>query len=100
MKKVVVTAVKVEGHCSAGIKPGDKFVLEGSTLNLRKTDVVCPFALTNIYPIIFAARLGFDIAEIGLKERVVQCIDPGAPYTEGGTVFFRVETADQEKAAG
>ncbi len=90
MKKVTVVADRVVGSCSAKIVAGDKMVFEGANLNLAETTRVCPFALSTIYPIIFAARLGHDIAEFGLKERVVQCIDPGPPLSEGGTVFWKV----------
>lgn len=90
MKKVTVTAERVTGNCSANIVPGDKMVFEGANLNLTETTKVCPFTLATIYPVIFAARLGHDIAEIGLKERIVQCIDPGPPLSEGATVLWKI----------
>ena len=90
MKKVIVTAERVSGNCSAKIIPGDKMVFEGANLNLTDTTKVCPFALSTIYPIIFAARLGYDIAELGMKERIVQCIDPGPPLSDGATVYWKI----------
>lgn len=90
MKKVIVTAERVTGNCAATIIPGDRMVFEGANLNLTETTNVCPFALATLYPIIFAARLGHDIVEFGFKERTIQCIDPGPPLSEGGTVLWKV----------
>ncbi|MFZ5633913.1 MAG: TIGR04076 family protein [Bacillota bacterium] len=90
MKKVTVVADRVNGTCSANIVPGDRMVFEGANLNLTESTKVCPFALSTIYPIIFAARLGYDIANFGMKEKIVQCIDPGPPLSEGGTVFWKI----------
>lgn len=92
MKNVTVVAHRVAGSCSANIVPGDRMVFEGANLNLKETTRVCPFALSTIYPIIFAARLGHDIADFGMKERIVQCIDPGPPVSEGGTVYWKIIT--------
>jgi uncharacterized repeat protein (TIGR04076 family) len=90
MKKVTVVVDRVTGNCSANMVPGDRMVFEGANLNLQETTRVCPFAMSSIYPIIFAARLGYDIAGFGMKEKIVQCIDPGPPLSEGGTVFWKV----------
>lgn len=91
MADVVITAKEVRGHCAAGLKQGDKVVLRGATISLAESDKVCSFAFANIYPAVFAARLGKDLKELGLSSRTVQCIDPGPPYSEGGTVLFEVE---------
>jgi len=29
----------------------------------------------------------------------IQCVDPGEPYTEGGTVIFKVKRINQERAS-
>lgn len=94
MAKVVVTAVKVKGSCAAGIKEGDKYVIDGPNIDLKNSDVICAYAMCSIFPTIFAVRLGYDPEKLGLREKVIQCIDPGEPYTAGGTVYFRIERTD------
>ncbi|MDR3589461.1 MAG: TIGR04076 family protein [Negativicutes bacterium] len=94
MADLVITAKEVKGRCAAGIKAGDKIVLRGANISLTESDKVCGFAFANIYPVVFAARLGNDLKDLGLVERTVQCIDPGPPYTEGGTVFFEIKALE------
>lgn len=94
MEDLVITAREVRGCCSAGIKAGDRIVLRGPNISLEESDRVCGIAFASIYPIIFAARLGKDLKDLGLAERMVQCIDPGPPHSEGGTVFFEIRAAD------
>ncbi len=91
MNDLVITAKEVKGHCAAGIKVGDRMILRGAAIDLATTDCVCGFAFANLYPVIFAARLGHDLPELGLDRRVVQCIDPGPPYSSGGTVLFEIK---------
>ena len=94
MADLVITAKEIKGICAAGIKAGDKIVLRGATLSLTESDRVCGFAFANIYPAVFAARLGKDLKELGLISRTVQCIDPGPPYSEGGTVIFEIKALE------
>jgi uncharacterized repeat protein (TIGR04076 family) len=92
MKDLVITAKRVSGHCSAGIQPGDKIVLRGATISLSESDRVCGFAFASCYPVILAARMGHDLpADLGLTESLVQCTDPGQPYSTGGTVLFEIK---------
>lgn len=93
---LVITAKEVKGHCAAGIKTGDKIVLRGANISLEETDRICGMAFAGIYPIIFAARLGKDLKELGLSDRTVQCVDPGPPHSEGGTVIFEIKPIDNE----
>lgn len=92
MADLEIYAKEVRGHCSAGIKVGDKFVLRGANISLTESDRICSFALANLYPAIFAARLGHDLKDLGLTQRTIQCIDPGPPESSGGTVLFEVKT--------
>ncbi len=94
MADLVITAKEIKGTCAAGLKPGDKIVLRGATLSLSESDRVCGFAFANIYPAVFAARLGKDLKDLGLVTRTVQCIDPGPPYSEGGTVIFEIKALE------
>lgn len=89
-RDVVVIAREVKGLCSAGIKKGDKIYMEGPNISLEKSDPICGYALASLMPVIFSVRLGVSFAELGLKGRLWQCVDPGPPYTQGGTVLFEV----------
>lgn len=91
---LVITAKEVKENCAAGIKVGDRVVLRGATISLSESDRVCGFAFANIYPVVFAARLGKDLKDLGLTQRIVQCIDPGPPFSEGGTVLFEIAAID------
>ncbi|QSQ08146.1 hypothetical protein H0A61_00466 [Koleobacter methoxysyntrophicus] len=96
-RDVVVVAREVKGLCSAGIKPGDKIVIEGPNISLEKSDKVCGYAFSCIMPVVFAVRLGVNLKDMGLKGRLWQCVDPGPPYTEGGTVLFEVLPLEDDR---
>jgi len=46
---------------------------------------------------------GIDPVELGLSKpddrehAYIQCVDPGAPYTQGGTVVFKIRRIAKEK---
>jgi uncharacterized repeat protein (TIGR04076 family) len=95
MVDLVITVKKVTGNCAAGLKPGDRIVYRGANVSLQESDALCGFAFANIYPAIFAARIGHDLNEFGFSERIVQCIDPGPPYGQGGTVLFEIKELEK-----
>lgn len=94
-RDVIVIAREIKGECAAGIKVGDKIIIEGANINLEKSDRVCGYALSNLMPAIFAVRMGVDLENFGLKGRLWQCVDPGPPYTLGGTVLFEIMPLDK-----
>jgi len=67
---------------------------------MEKTDALCTHALATLlhYSIIFD-NPNADYIAPGLAtqdkpdEAYLQCVDPGPPLTDGGTVVFRVERA-------
>ncbi len=87
---VAIVARKVEGYCSAGIKEGDKIVIRGPNVSLEETDVICGYAFSNVFPAVFALRLGVNLRDLDLEGRLWQCVDPGPPHTPGGRVLFEV----------
>ncbi len=89
-KDVAIVARKVEGYCSAGIKEGDKIVIRGPNVSLEETDVICSYAFSNVFPTVFALRLGVNLRDLDLEGRLWQCVDPGPPHTPGGRVLFEV----------
>jgi uncharacterized repeat protein (TIGR04076 family) len=96
-RDVLVIAKKVKGKCAAGIKVGDKIIIKGPNISLEESDKVCGYAFLNLMPVIFAIRLGVDFRKLDLEGRLWQCIDPGPPYTEGGTVLFEVLPMEDDK---
>jgi hypothetical protein len=50
---------------------------------------------------VVALRNEVDPRKLGLskddKYAYIQCVDPGEPYTEGGTVIFKCYRVDKEK---
>ncbi len=89
-RDVEIVAKEVRGVCSAGIKPGDRIVIRGPNISTEESGPICGYAFSNIYPTVFAVRLGANLDEMGLFGRLWQCVDPGPPHTAGGTVLFEV----------
>ena len=86
-----VKVCEIKGHCPV-YKVGDKMTIEGARILLDKTDAVCIHALSTLLHYVVALDEGADPVKLGLskdKEHAyMQCVDPGEPYTEGGTVIF------------
>jgi len=82
----------IKGKCPVH-KVGDKIVVDGARIVLEQTDAVCVHALSSLLHYVIALDEGVDPRKLGLsKERenaYIQCVDPGEPYTSGGTVIFR-----------
>ena len=91
-----IEVIEVRGKCPV-YKPGDKIVIDGPRIVLEKTDALCIHALSVILHYAVALDEGVDPVKLGLtkesdKENAyVQCVDPWKPYTEGGTVIFRIK---------
>lgn len=90
--RLVFEVVEIRGKCPV-YKKGDKIVIEGAEINLRETDALCIHALPSLLHYVVALREGATPVKLGLskdrKSAYIQCVDPGEPYTEGGTVIFR-----------
>jgi uncharacterized repeat protein (TIGR04076 family) len=91
-----IEVVEVRGKCPVH-KVGDKIVVDGPNIVLEKTDALCIHALSVILHYVVALDEGADPVKLGLttiKDRehaYLQCVDPWKPYTEGGTVIFRIK---------
>ncbi len=89
-----ITVHEIRGRCPV-FKKGDKITIKSPKIILEKTDALCIHALHTIlhYSVILEhdwcpLKLGLT-TEKDQKSAYVQCLDPGPPYTEGGTVIFR-----------
>ncbi len=97
MKKtyhLVITAKEIRGHCPV-FKLGDKIVIESPSIIPERTDALCVHALGSMLSMIIALSRGISFKELGLAKEegdvgYVQCLDPGPPYTLGGTVLFEI----------
>ena len=86
-----VKVCQIKGYCPV-YKVGDKMTIDGASILMDKTDAVCIHALSTLLHYVVALDEGTDPVRLGLskdKEHAyMQCVDPGEPYTEGGTVIF------------
>ena len=85
---------EIRGKCPV-YKVGDKMVIDGPKIVLEETDAVCVHALSTLLHYVVALDEGADSVKLGLTKpeekeyAYMQCVDPGEPYTHGGTVVFR-----------
>lgn len=90
-----IKVVEVRGNCPV-YKAGDRITIQGPRIILDKTDAICIHALPVILNYAVALDKGVDPVELGLTKpedkwnAYVQCLDPWKPYTEGGTVVFKI----------
>ncbi len=103
MLEIVVHEIR--GYCPV-YKVGDKMVIDDPEIVLEKTDALCTHALStqtlekfnqNASQLHYALILEYDWCPVKLglttaedeEHAYMQCVDPGKPYTEGGTVIFK-----------
>lgn len=85
----------MRGHCPV-YKVGDKITIDDPEIVLEKTNALCTHALSSLLHYIVALERGADPVELGLSKpkdqehAYIQCVDPGEPYTKGGTVIFKI----------
>jgi len=90
-----IEVCEVRGHCPV-YKVGDKITVDDPEIVLDKTDALCTHALSSLLHYVLVLERGADPVDLGLskpedrKHAYVQCLDPGEPYTKGGTVIFKI----------
>ena len=98
MLKIVVHSIK--GRCPV-YKEGDRIVIKNPDIVLPETDALCTHALPTIPHYALILEYNWCPLKLGLTMEndqdyaYFQCLDPGRPYTKGGTVIFRVEKPDR-----
>ncbi|AFK22683.1 TIGR04076 family protein [Pyrococcus sp. ST04] len=98
MERLVIKVVEIRGNCPV-FKIGDKITIEGPEVVLEETDAICTHAFASLLPYIVALRKGIKPKDLGLgkgEKAYVQCLDPGPPYTNGGTVIFEITVVRDE----
>jgi uncharacterized repeat protein (TIGR04076 family) len=97
-----IEVIEVRGSCPV-YKVGDKMVIDDPKIVLEKTDALCTHALSSLLHYVIALEEGVDPVKLGLSKpqdrehAYIQCVDPGAPYTDGGTVVFRFRRIGRKK---
>jgi uncharacterized repeat protein (TIGR04076 family) len=92
MLEIVVDEIK--GRCPV-YKLGDRIVIDGPEILLDESDALCTHALSTILHYTTILDHEWVALQLGLtregdeEHAYMQCVDPGQPYTEGGTVIFR-----------
>lgn len=93
--RLVLTVKEIRGRCPV-FRVGDKIVTESPKIVPEKTDAMCVHVLGSMLSMIVALSHGVSFRELGLAVEEgdvghVQCLDPGPPYTLGGTVLFEIK---------
>ena len=91
MLEIVIHEIK--GRCPV-YKVGDKIVIDDPRIVLEKTSALCTHALSTLHHYVLILEHDWCPVKLGLTNpedpdtAYMQCVDPGTPYTEGGTVIF------------
>jgi len=99
-----IEVCEVRGKCPVH-KVGDRIVIDDPKIILERTDALCVHALSSLLHYVLILESGADPVRLGLSKpedrehAYIQCVDPGEPYTEGGTVIFKVKRINQERAS-
>ena len=98
MLKIKIHSIK--GHCPV-FKIGNQIKIRNPNIVLSETDALCTHALPTILHYALILEYNWCPLKLGLTKEddqehaYFQCLDPGEPYTNGGTVIFRVENPDR-----
>lgn len=93
---LIVEVEDVKGFCPV-YKVGDRFRLaEGYRLVSSESCDVCIHALGSLMTFVVPLSAGVPPEDLGLgckgdEAAHVQCLDPGPPLTDGGTVTFSIK---------
>jgi len=94
IQRLVITVKEIKGKCPVH-KVGDKIIVEAPEIVTAETDALCVHALGSILSMIIPLARNVSFKDLGLAHKegnvgYVQCLDPGEPYTAGGTVIFEI----------
>jgi uncharacterized repeat protein (TIGR04076 family) len=86
-----IKVCQIQGKCPV-YKVGDRMTIDGAKILPDRTNAICIHALSTLLHYVVALDEGVDPVRLGLSKNqthaYMQCVDPGEPYTEGGTVIF------------
>jgi len=92
--RLIITVKEIRGNCPV-FKVGERIVIESPKIVVDKTDNICIHAFGCMLSMIVPLSHGTTFKQLGLAKEegekgYIQCLDPGKPYTEGGTVLFEI----------
>lgn len=92
--RLVIKVKKIHGNCPV-FNVGDRIVVESPKIIVDKTDNICVHAFASMLSMIAPLSHGISFKKLGLaredgEKGYIQCLDPGKPYTDGGTVLFEI----------
>jgi len=93
--RLIITVNAISGNCPV-FKVGDKIVIESPKIIVRETNNFCVHAFGCMLSMIVPLSHGVSFKQLGLAKEegengYIQCLDPGKPYTNGGTVLFEIK---------
>jgi len=93
--RLILTVKEIRGKCPVH-NLGDKIVVESPEIVTAETEALCVHALGSMLSMLVPLAHGFSFKDLGLAVEegnvgYVQCLDPGPPYTLGGTVIFEIK---------
>ena len=97
-----IRVCEIRGKCPV-YKVGDKMVIADPKILLDRTDALCTHALSTLLHYVTILEHDWCPVKLGLttpedsKHAYMQCVDPGTPYTEGGTVIFECRRIEGEQ---
>ncbi len=96
-----IEVCEIRGRCPV-YKVGDRIVIDDPKIVLDKTDALCTHALSTFLHYVNLLEHDWCPVKLGLtraedpEHAYMQCVDPGLPYTEGGTVVFQCRRLGDE----
>jgi len=99
-----IEVCQIKGKCPVH-KVGDRIVIDDPKILLDKTDALCVHALSSLLHYVLALEEGANPVKLGLSKQedrehaYIQCVNPGKPYTHGGTVIFRCRRVGRKKSS-
>lgn len=93
--RLIIAVKEIRGNCPV-FKVGDKIVVESPKVIVEETDNICLHAFGCMLSMLVPLSRGISFKKLGLargedETGYVQCLDPGKPYTDGGTVIFEIK---------
>jgi uncharacterized repeat protein (TIGR04076 family) len=93
--RLVITVKEIREKCPV-FKVGDTITIESPKIVVNKTDNLCVHAFGCMLSMIVPLSHGISFKQLGLSKEegekgYIQCLDPGKPYTNGGTVLFEIK---------
>jgi uncharacterized repeat protein (TIGR04076 family) len=91
-----IEVCEIRGKCPV-YKVGDQIIIDDPQIVLENTNALCVHALSSLLHYVLILESGADPVRLGLSKpedrnhAYIQCVDPGEPYTEGGTVIFKIK---------